>query len=181
MLALYWKRHHQLWNLWLILSFICLSGDPATSQSICKANEVCLPIAQCSAQLDSEEEKVEFCSPGIVGVGVCCEEITSFESDVVLLEKPNVTRRSIRSVSEGELKIALEQSNSLVSNATLGMAQLNATNTSNWSAFSQQAHPGVIQLGKNCLVAMETARQLANLSNREFFFCEVSLQLKSNF
>ena len=146
----------------------CSTGESTSTNTTCQASEACMPLIQCSAQLDSEENEIKFCSFGEYSSGVCCEEISSFESNAVILEKPKVTRRSIRSVSQDELRIALEVSTSLISNASMGRPQLN-TNGSGWSAFSQQADPGVIQLGKNCLIAMETAKQLANRSNRKLF------------
>jgi len=117
-----------------------------------------LPIVQCSAHLDPEEKNLRFCILGVLeSSGVCCEKITNFKSDVVFLERPIVTRRSLRSVNEDELRIAFEVSKSLISNAT-EVFHLSKSDSPDFGQGSQR----VIQLGKNCLIAMETARRLSN-------------------
>ena len=153
-------------------------------QSSCPGNEVCLSTIQCSAQLTPEEAESKVCALQGGVSGACCKEISTLGTNQVPLGATKVGIRSIGQVNDVELRSALDFGESSFQNASLRSTQLNTIknyqSSSGQHAFFTQASPGVAQLGKKCLVAMETARQLA-ITNKRKLSCVLSIVSKSYF
>jgi len=135
---------------------------------------VCRPFVQCSAQVSPDEARSKLCSLEGGSSGVCCEEITKLDGTNLMVRQDVGIRASVEGLADAVVLRSIDIGESFLQNVTSTRSKSNLvpgdTSPEAQHAMFMLASPGVLERGKACLIAMETARNLVREAKSELTF-----------
>jgi hypothetical protein len=143
---------------------------------------VCRPFVQCSAQVSPDEARSKLCSLEGGSSGVCCQEITKLDGTNLIVRQPDVgIRETVVGLADAVVLRSIDIGESFLQNVTNTRSKANlvpgTSSPEAQHAMFMLASPGVLERGKACLIAMETARNLVREAHSELTFHSILFEI----